>query len=340
VNPLVSVLVNTFNYGRYVVEAVESILRQDFPSEQLEVIVVDDGSTDDTADRLKRFGSTIRYIYQQNQGHAQACNTGFAASRGEYICLLDSDDLWYPEKLRYVVEEFRSNPQVHVVFHCLDVVSEDGTHIGVTPMNVSSEPIVRLTPEEFLYSFHRMVAPTSGVSIRRQAMERVLPIPTSPSMRVWADAYLHRAMVLHSPRFSLIRRPLGIYRRHGKSHSFGLTMADKARRHLEQNRFVAKNLLAKLSTTPGTAPFFESFLTYDVEEMELMVLNIEGRKLKALMKAIKLQPFPPRATLLGMVEAKLALVLSAVLPQRLFYFLKGWYREVRSFQPIQSTNRP
>jgi hypothetical protein len=74
--------------------------------------------------------------------------------------------------------------------------------------------------------------------------------------------------------------------------------------------------------------------------MELMVLNIEGRKLKALMKAIKLQPFPPRATLLGMVEAKLALVLSAVLPQRLFYFLKGWYRKVRSFQPIQSTNRP
>ncbi|HXR09843.1 MAG TPA: glycosyltransferase family A protein, partial [Candidatus Acidoferrales bacterium] len=98
--PLVTVVIDTFNYGQYVEEAVESVLAQDFPRELYEILVIDDGSTDDTAGRLKKYGDSIRYLPKANGGQASAFNFGFAAARGEIIALLDADDLWLPDKLR------------------------------------------------------------------------------------------------------------------------------------------------------------------------------------------------------------------------------------------------
>jgi glycosyltransferase involved in cell wall biosynthesis len=94
---LVSVLIPTYNRAYIVCRAIESVLAQTYPD--IEVIVVDDGSTDDTRERIARFGDAVRYIYQQNAGLAAARNTGLAAARGEFIALQDSDDLWLPWKL-------------------------------------------------------------------------------------------------------------------------------------------------------------------------------------------------------------------------------------------------
>ena len=93
---LVSVVIPTFNYARFVCDAVESALGQTYPD--LEVIVVDDGSTDDTQRMLKRFGSRIRYVYQNNRGLSAARNTGIRLANGEWIALLDSDDVWHRQK--------------------------------------------------------------------------------------------------------------------------------------------------------------------------------------------------------------------------------------------------
>ena len=94
---LVSVVIPTYNYAHFVTGAVESALAQTYPDR--EVIVVDDGSTDDTRDRLAPFEGRIRYIHQENQGLSAARNTGIRAARGALVAFLDSDDLWHPEKL-------------------------------------------------------------------------------------------------------------------------------------------------------------------------------------------------------------------------------------------------
>ena len=92
----VSVVIPSYNYGRFVTEAVESALRQTWPP--LEVIVVDDGSTDDTRSRLAPFHDRVRYVHQENRGLSAARNTGIRHAVGEWVALLDADDLWHPRK--------------------------------------------------------------------------------------------------------------------------------------------------------------------------------------------------------------------------------------------------
>jgi len=96
-SPLVTVVIPTYNYGRYICETVESALGQTYSP--VEIIVVDDGSMDDTRERLATYGDRIRYIHQQNRGLSAARNTGIQAARGEFVALLDSDDLWLPDKV-------------------------------------------------------------------------------------------------------------------------------------------------------------------------------------------------------------------------------------------------
>lgn len=112
-NPLVSVVIPTFNYGHCVVDAVESALAQTYSP--VEVIVVDDGSTDDTRARLEPYRDRITYIFQPNQGLSAARNTGIRAARGSLIALLDSDDGFHPRKLEFQVAHLTAHPEVGVV---------------------------------------------------------------------------------------------------------------------------------------------------------------------------------------------------------------------------------
>src|SRR5271165_4544868 len=92
--PLVSAIIATYNRAYIVHEAIESILAQSYKN--IEIIVVDDGSTDDTQEKLRRFGDRIRLLHQPNAGPAAAWNAGIRAARGEIICFLGSDDVWLP----------------------------------------------------------------------------------------------------------------------------------------------------------------------------------------------------------------------------------------------------
>lgn len=112
--PKVSVVIPTYNQARFVVEAIESVLNQTF--QDLKIIVVDDGSTDDTKEALKKFGSKICYIYQENQGDAAARNTGIRAAKGEFIAFLDHDDLWLPDKLSIQMDAFSKNKEIGLVY--------------------------------------------------------------------------------------------------------------------------------------------------------------------------------------------------------------------------------
>lgn len=104
---LVSVIVPVYNGERFLRQALDSIVAQTYP--QLELIVVDDGSTDATGEIAQSYAQT-RYLRQPNQGNGSAKNTGLAAARGEFIAFLDADDLWPPDKLSAQVETLRQNP--------------------------------------------------------------------------------------------------------------------------------------------------------------------------------------------------------------------------------------
>lgn len=109
-NPLVSCIIPVFNGERFLAEAIESILGQTY--ENLEVIVVDDGSTDSTADVVAGFGDAVTYVRQENAGPSSARNRGIQEAHGEFIAFLDADDVWHEEKLEKQLARFCKRPEL------------------------------------------------------------------------------------------------------------------------------------------------------------------------------------------------------------------------------------
>src|SRR5712672_3418309 len=108
--PLVSVVIPAYNCARVIGDALDSVVDQNYPA--LEVLVVDDGSTDETCDVVARYGSAVTLIKQRNAGAAVARNEGMRRARGKYVALLDADDLWLPGKLQLQVDYLERNPDV------------------------------------------------------------------------------------------------------------------------------------------------------------------------------------------------------------------------------------
>jgi len=113
-NSLISVIIPVYNCEKYITEAINSVLKQEY--HPLEIIVVDDGSTDKTQDKIKEFGYQITYIYQENGGTAKARNNGIKNAKGDYFAFLDADDIWVENKLKMQMEIFAKNPEIDLVF--------------------------------------------------------------------------------------------------------------------------------------------------------------------------------------------------------------------------------
>jgi hypothetical protein len=140
----VSVVIPTYNRGQSVVEAVESVLQQTFAA--FEIIVVDDGSTDDTRERLLRLPGPIRYHYQRNTGVSSARNTGVRLSRGDWIAFLDSDDEWEPDKLARQVRCLMHNPTAIGAVSNVEVILPQGSFdlFRLRGLDVAPEECVRI----------------------------------------------------------------------------------------------------------------------------------------------------------------------------------------------------
>lgn len=122
--PTVSVVIPTYNRGGCVCRAVDSVLGQTY--QDYEIVVVDDGSTDDTRDQLSRYGDRIRYAWKSNGGAGSARNEGLRQARGRYIAWLDSDDVWLPFKLDLQMQVFEQLPDVQLVSSDLSTLTEAG----------------------------------------------------------------------------------------------------------------------------------------------------------------------------------------------------------------------
>ncbi len=137
--PLISVIIPAYNGEKYLAEAIESIHRQNYSP--LEIIIVDDGSTDKTAQITKNLKGNVKYNYQTNKGPAAARNKGLALARGEVIAFLDVDDLWPLDKLQNQVPRILDDPKLDVVLGRIKVlilpgVAEQDSHGPDTQINV------------------------------------------------------------------------------------------------------------------------------------------------------------------------------------------------------------
>ncbi len=119
--PLVSVIIPNFNYAKYLRQSIESVLNQTY--ENIELIVVDDGSTDDSVEILRNYSGCLRLIEQKNSGVSVARNTGLEFANGDYICFLDSDDSWEPHKIMMQISKF-SSEEVGVVYSAINICDD------------------------------------------------------------------------------------------------------------------------------------------------------------------------------------------------------------------------
>lgn len=211
-NPLISVIINTYNYGTLLAEAVDSVLAQDMDPARYEIVVVDDGSTDDTPAVVARYDGKVRSIRQQNGGQASAINRGVAESRGAILCFLDADDYWAPNRLTQVAGAFAADPALTLVYHRLQPVQKDRVPVSrPIPRALCSGDISgRMARSAGWWPFPM----TSAVSVRRSAWDRAGDIPAA--FRISADAWLVGIYPLLGPVLAL-PDSLGYYRLHNNN---------------------------------------------------------------------------------------------------------------------------
>jgi len=205
----VSIAVINHNYGRFLRAALDSALRQTHPD--VEVVVVDDGSTDGSRSIIEGYAPRVRAVLQPNLGQAAAVNAGFAASAGDLVIFLDADDQLYPNAVEKAVAAWR--PEVSVVQYCLATIDAEGRPLGAVypplPDDWTPERVRATVRAAGLYP-----APTtSGNAFSRALLERVMPLATDVFHR-GAEGPINTVAPLYGD-VVVLREPLGCYRIHG-----------------------------------------------------------------------------------------------------------------------------
>ena len=271
--PAVTVLIDTYNYAEYIEEAIASVVSQDFPAMEREILVIDDGSTDDTEQRVRKFGNAIQYFRKPNGGQASALNFGLAHARGEIVALLDADDYWLPGKLRRVMEEFDRQPEVGMVYHKLRQWDASRSRHKDGGLALLSGSIPSRRKDLLSYVLY----PTSFLAFRRKTLEPLLPIPYE--LTTQADAHLSGLIIFLAPIAS-IPECLAVYRIHGKNlFAYG---SDASRQQYE----------ARMKTREILVSGMRSWLMrrgYDLSRGDLRIL-FKQWKLKQDSEAFNVRP--------------------------------------------------
>lgn len=211
--PHVSVIIPTYNAGPHVPQAVESVLVQTY--HDIELIVADDGSTDDTRARLEPYCDRLTYIYQPHGERSRARNLGISRSTGEYVAFLDADDYWAPEKLERQVAFLDRRPDVDVVYCWMTMIGPHGERIGDftngEPREIwpRREAFSRLMKGEPL-----LTGPGSTLIVRRKALLKAGGF--DESLRCIEDRDLVLRLVMRSD-LGCVPEPLAFFRTYGAS---------------------------------------------------------------------------------------------------------------------------
>ena len=197
----VSIVTPTYNRTRWLPDAIESVLAQTY--HDVELVVVNDGSTDNTEEVLKPYMDRIVYIYQENGGQGAALNTGIMAATGEYIGRVDDDDLYVPGKLELQVEMFQQNPQLGLVAGYVYITDSEGEIVATREVPDYS------IHGAFLSLLQHCIFCQPTVLVRRECFDKV-----GLYKDIYGEDYdMWLRIARHYP-VAVIRKPLAMYRRH------------------------------------------------------------------------------------------------------------------------------
>jgi glycosyltransferase involved in cell wall biosynthesis len=218
--PQVSVIIPAYNGRAYIAEAIESVLGQSFTD--FELLVVDDGSTDDTAAIIQTYGRRVRYLYKTNGGPGSARNLGIQQAKGEYIAFLDQDDLWLPNRLAEQVPVLQQDPQLGMVFS--DALYESTADLKEQNSFSIDRPCRGHVLKQL---FANNFIPNLTVLVRKCCFDRLGLLDESGSMMITDDYNMWLRVTAHYP-VTYIDKPLARYRWHEQNFS-----ADRERAYLD-----------------------------------------------------------------------------------------------------------
>ncbi len=220
--PLVSIIIPTFNRSKIVRRAVDSVFAQTF--QDFEILVIDDGSSDDTRSALAGYPDRLRYVFQKNQGPAAARNHGMQLAKGEYIGFLDSDDVYFPNNLEAHLRQFEVNRGAGLVYAGSEIVDHEGKLIKEYRPDPGNRGDVL---ERLIY--HNFIIP-STVLMTRQCMVSAGEMNT----RLWfAEDWYYWLRVASRCPVDFVDQVLVRYQRTKGSLSHGKPIAELAKRNME-----------------------------------------------------------------------------------------------------------
>jgi hypothetical protein len=318
-----SVLIDTYNHERLIATAINSVLEQDFPASQREVIVVDDGSTDRTAEIVRRYAPQVRLVTKKNGGQASAFNAGIPECRGEAIVFLDGDDWWAPGKLRRMAEVFREDPALGMIGHAFIESFDDGTRKTISPServrlqvnNVSAATLFRLS---------RCYFGTSRLGLRADLARKILPVPEALVFE--ADEYLFTMAAALGP-FVLLPDALTHYRVHA-GNLFLRAGASQAgeRRKAQVIAELAHALRISLPATGAPQDAVDAMLEIVEAEAAQLRLKLDGgwpwETFRTERTIYRVQHGDAPAT--SKIFRTLSMVPALALPPRWFYRGRQW----------------
>ena len=216
-----SVVITCYNYGHFIAEAIESVLQQTLSD--VEILIIDDGSTDNSGEIAQRYlvDSRVHYFRQDNGGQAKAKNAGIRHSTGEFIAFLDADDRWTPDKLQKQVVLFQDS-QVGVVFSRAKYIDKDGDEISFKLTGRWLQPKRgKVTEELFMDNF----VPFSSSIVRKECFDRFGTFDETLKMGIDWDLWLRISTGYH---FNFVDEPLLEYRM-GHSGQMSKNMEERQR---------------------------------------------------------------------------------------------------------------
>lgn len=208
--PLVSIIIPTYNYAKFVSFAIDSALAQTHP--ELEVIVIDDGSTDNTAEILSAYQQRIRVIHKQNAGLSAARNTGISEARGEWVVFLDADDILYPQMVETSLKRATGYSQENIVIigHLADRIDEHGAKTASIGEYAERDTEVRFLDLMVMNRFPATVFARKKALIELGGFD--VNLPASEDRDMWIRVSENNKIVRLNTALSAVRR-------HGKSMS-------------------------------------------------------------------------------------------------------------------------
>ena len=238
--PLVSIVINNFNYARFLKEAIDSALAQTYS--YIEVIVVDDGSTDNSQKIINSYGNKIIAIFQENGGQASALNAGFMLCKGEVICFMDADDIFFPQKITQIVQIFAQIDRKSgiLLFHELEAIDLNSKLLhfkkkldcSLSDLNYrravtkpANQRVYKVCNSEEVYQHaikYRYIPflanPTSSLCLNSSLGKKIFPLPQE-GIKICADVFLVKAASLLGEIYAS-DLCLGCYRMHDSNNYY------------------------------------------------------------------------------------------------------------------------